>query len=71
MKSDTLGVAAKNNTERDFEYVYYEAIDNALIQGLSLNQNFFSLLLNKPDFKKELLGIFTKEIYNTLRSAHL
>ena len=47
--------------------IYIEAIDKALIEGLNLNRNFFGLLLNKPEVKKEVLGVFAKEIYNTLR----
>ena len=31
------------------------------------NQDFFSLLLNNEEIKKEVLGIFTEEIYKSLR----
>lgn len=37
MKSDTLKKSAKNNTEKDFEFSYYDSIDDALIEGLSQN----------------------------------
>ena len=33
------------------------------------NQNFFSLLLNDEEIKREILGIFTEEIYNSLKKA--
>lgn len=67
MKSEELKVSAKNNTEKDFEFAYFDNIDDALIEGLSQNQDFFSLLLQNEEIKKEVLGIFTDEIYNSLR----
>ena len=69
MKSDKLKTSAKNNSEKDFEFAYYDDIDNALIEGLEQNQDFFSLLLNNSEIKQKVLGIFTEEIYNSLRRA--
>lgn len=69
MKSDKLKTSAKNNTVKDFEFSYFDDIDDALIEGLSQNQDFFSLLLGNDDIKKEVLGIFTEEIYKSLREA--
>ena len=40
---------------------------DALIEGLSQNQDFFSLLLSNDEMKKEVLGIFVSEIYKSLR----
>jgi len=68
MKSDKLRQSAKNNTQKDFEFSYFDDIDDALIEGLSQNQDFFSLLLNNPDMKKEVMGIFMSEIYKDLRN---
>lgn len=67
LKSDKLKASAKTNTEKDFEFAYYDNIDNALIEGLSQNQDFFSMLLNNDEIKKEILGIFSDEIYKELR----
>lgn len=69
MKSDKLKTSAKSNTEKDFEYTYYDNIDDALIEGLEQNQDFFSLLLGNNDMKKKVLGIFADEIYNSLKEA--
>ncbi len=69
MKSDKLKTSAKNNTVNDFEFTYFDDIDDALIEGLSQNQDFFTLLLNNDDIKKQILGIFTEEIYDSLRNA--
>lgn len=67
MKSEKLRESARNNTEKDFEFSYFDDIDDALVEGLSQNQDFFSLLLNNEEIKKEVLGIFTSEIYESLR----
>lgn len=69
MKSDKLKTSAKNNTEKDFEFAYFDNIDDALIEGLEQNQDFFSLLLGNVEIKKKVLGIFTEEIYQSLREA--
>lgn len=67
MKSDKLRESAKANTESDFAFSYFDGIDDALIEGLSQNQDFFSLLLSNDEMKKEVLGIFVSEIYKSLR----
>lgn len=69
MKSDKLKTSAKNNTVKDFEFSYFDDIDDALIEGLEQNQDFFSLLLSNDEIKKQVLGIFTEEIYKSLRNA--
>ncbi len=67
MKSEKLRESARTNTEKDFEFSYFDGIDDALVEGLSQNQDFFSLLLNNEEIKKQVLGIFTSEIYESLR----
>lgn len=69
MKSDKLKTSAKNNTEKDFEFAYFDDIDDALIEGLSQNQDFFSLLLSNDEMKRQVMGIFSGEIYKSLRDA--
>lgn len=69
MKSEKLKTSAKNNTQQDFEFSYFDDIDDALIEGLSQNQDFFSLLLSNDEMKRQVLGIFADEIYKSLRSA--
>lgn len=68
MKSDELRRKAQNNSEEEFLLPYFSSIDNALIEGLDQNQDFFTLLLNDADLKKQVLGIFAGEIYNSLRN---
>ncbi len=69
LKSDKLKASAKNNTVQDFEFSYFDNIDDALIKGLDQNQDFFSLLLSNDNIKRQVLGIFTEEIYQSLREA--
>ena len=69
MKSEDLKASAKNNTEKDFEFAYFDSVDDALIEGLSQNQDFYTLLLQNEEMKKEVLGIFAEEIYNKLRET--
>ena len=69
MKSEKLRQSAKSNTEKDFEFSYFDNVDNALVEGLEQNQDFFSLLLNNEDIKKQVLGIFASEIYKDLRAS--
>lgn len=71
MKSNKLKRSAKNNSVEDFEFSYFDDIDDALIEGLSQNQDFFSLLLDNDDVKKEILGIFSEEIYKSLRTEEV
>lgn len=67
LKSNALKTSARHNTVKNFEFSYFTEIDKALIDGLAQNQEFFSLLLKNEDIKKEVLSIFTDEIYKTLR----
>lgn len=70
MKSEKLKTSAKNNAQKDFEFSYFDDIDDALIEGLSQNQNFFSMLLSNDEMKRQVLGIFLDEIYNSLRNSN-
>lgn len=68
-KSDKLKTSAKNNTQQDFEFSYFDDIDDALIEGLSQNQDFFSMLLSNDEMKHQVMGIFSDEIYKSLRES--
>lgn len=71
MKSNNLRISAKNNNEHDFELSYFDHIDDMLIEGLEHNKDFFTLLLNNNDIKKEVLGTFAEEIYKSLRESEV
>lgn len=67
LKSDKLKTCARTNSVKDFEFSYFDDIDDALIEGLEQNQDFFTLLLSNDEIKRQVLGIFTEEIYRSLR----
>ena len=61
-----LKTSAKNNSEQDFEFAYFDHVDDALIDGLEQNQDFFTLLLQNDEIKREVLGLFLSDTYNSL-----
>lgn len=69
MKSDKLKTSVKNNIVKDCEFSYFDDINDAFIEGLSQNQDFFPLLLGNDEIKCEGLDIFTDEIFKSLRNA--
>lgn len=69
-KSEELKTSTKNNTEQDFEFAFFDHVDDALIDGLEQNQDFFTLLLQNDEIKKEVLGLFVEDIYQSLRAVN-
>ena len=68
LKSEKLKTSARNNTVKDFEFSYFSNVENALVEGLEQNQDFFGYLLDDTDAQKEVLGVFLDEIYKSLRA---
>ena len=66
-KNPDLIASAKSNGLNDFEFSFYSGIDDALVDGLQQNQEFFTMLLNNAEIKKDVLGIFLKSIYEDLK----
>lgn len=71
MRSYELNKSAKSNNEKDFQFPFYDAVDNALMKGRKQNQDFFTLLLDNEEIKRKVLGIFANEIYKSLRDEEL
>ena len=69
-KDPNIIASAKVNKLNDFEFSFYSGIDDALVDGLQQNQDFFTMLLNNNDLKKEVLGVFLKGIYNDLKKVN-
>ena len=67
-KNEELRNSAKNNKEKDFEFSYFDHIDDALVDAMAEDKEFSSFLLKNEDIKKQLLGIFAHEIYKSLRN---
>ncbi len=68
-KSEELKTSAKNNSEQDFVFAYFDHVDDALIDGLEQNQDFFTLLLQNDEIKHEVLGLFLSDTYHSLRNG--
>jgi len=66
-KNPDLIASAKTNELKDFKFSFYSGIDDALVDGLQQNQEFFTMLLNNTEIKKDVLGIFLKSIYEGLK----
>lgn len=66
-KNEDLIASAKSNTLNDFEFSFFSVIDDALVEGLQQNLEFFTMLLNNPEYKKLVLGMFMKTIYDDLK----
>lgn len=62
VKSERMRTSAKNTTRQDFEFSCFDDVDDALIEGLSQDQDFYTLLLENDEIKREVLGIFSYEI---------
>ena len=67
MKSEDLKRSAQHNTVKDFAFASNDHLDDALIEGLEQNQEFFSLLLEDDEIKKQVMGIFVDSIYHSMR----
>lgn len=68
-KDEDLIASAKANTLKDFVFPFNDHIDQALTDGLQQNQDFFTMLLNNEDIKKEVMSVFLKSIYNDLKNS--
>lgn len=67
LKNGHLRDSARNNSLKDFRFAYFDAVQDALIAGYEQNQDFFSLLLNHEERKRELMQIFLEDVYKNLR----
>ena len=66
LKNGHLRDSARNNTLRDFKFAYFDAVQDALIEGYEQNQDFFALLLDNDERKRELMHIFLEDVYKAL-----
>lgn len=64
-ESEVLKIAAKHNTMNDFEFKFYEILDEILLD--IIENDFFATLLDNENMKKEIFGEFVESIYNELK----
>lgn len=67
LKNGHLRDSARNNTLRDFKFAYFDAVQDALLEGYEQNTEFFSLLLDNDEKKRELMQVFLEDVYKNLR----
>lgn len=70
LKSDKLKTSARNNTVKDFELSYFDDIDDALIEGLEQNQDFFSLLLSNDEISNGRYSVSLRMKSIKVRERH-
>jgi type I restriction enzyme R subunit len=68
LKNGHLRDSAKNNSLKDFKFAYFDAVQEALLEGYEQNQDFFALLLDNDERKRELMQVFLEDVYKNLRS---
>lgn len=67
LKNGHLRDSARNNSLKDFKFAYFDAVQDALLEGYEQNQDFFALLLDNDEKKRELMHVFLEDIYKKLR----
>lgn len=67
LKNGHLRDSARNNSLKDFRFAYFDAVQDALIAGYEQNQDFFALLLDNDEKKRELMQVFLEDVYRNLR----
>ena len=68
LKNGHLRDSARNNSLKDFKFAYFDAVQDALLDGFEQNQEFYSLLLENDEKKRELMQVFLEDIYKQLRA---
>ncbi len=67
LKNGHLRDSARNNSLKDFKFAYFDAVQEALLEGYEQNQDFFALLLDNEEKKRELMQVFLEDVYKNLR----
>lgn len=67
LKNGHLRDSARNNSLKDFKFAYFDAVQEALLEGYEQNQDFFALLLDNDEKKRELMQVFLEDVYKMLR----
>ena len=67
LKNTKLKDSANSNTINDFSFAYYDAVQDALMEGYEQNMDLFSVLLKDDKMNKDLMGVFLEDVYNNLQ----
>ena len=71
MKDNNKLKRCANNTINDFRREYYEQLNDTLVEGISQNYEFFTMLLNNEDLKRDLFGIFVDDVYESYHARRI
>lgn len=69
LKDARLKDSANNNNIKDFRFAYFDAVQDALIEGYEQNMDLFSVLLKDDRMNKALMGVFLEDVYNNLNTC--
>lgn len=68
-KSESLKRSAHNNSFDVFaQFALNDVLDEALVESLEQNYEFFNLLLNDKNYRNKLMSIYTPEIYSQMKA---
>jgi type I restriction enzyme R subunit len=67
MRDEKLKASARTNTLKDFHFTYDDSVDGALVDGYDQNEDFYYLLLNNDELKKQVMHIFIEDVYHSLK----
>lgn len=70
LKNGHLRDSARNNTLKDFKFAYFDAVQDALLEGYEQNKDFYSLLLENDEKKRELMQVFLEDVYKRLKEEN-
>lgn len=69
LQNGHLRDSARNNSLKDFRFAYFDAVQDALLEGYEQSQDFFALLLDNDEKKRELMQVFLEDVYKVLRET--
>lgn len=71
LKNTKLKDSANSNTINDFSFAYYDAVQDALMEGYEQNMDLFSVLLKDDKINKDLMGVFMEDVYINLSHSQM
>jgi len=66
LKDAKLKASAKTNTFDDFHFSYNDSVNDALLNGYEQSDDFYGLLLNNDELKKNVMDVFMDDVYKKL-----
>lgn len=64
---ERLAKSAKSNPLSEFQFTYDDCVQEALVEAIDQNTDFFTLLLNNEEIRNKFSRVFMGEIYKALK----